>query len=320
MQISNRFLNSLGQKRREKKDLQLPGAGVILERRGKLGMLSNGNNTRIGLSSKFESLKSILAKMESALIAYSGGVDSTFLLKVASDILKDEAIAVTASSETYPSRELEEAKKNANMFGVRHKVIETNELDDTCFTSNTPERCYYCKKELFSKLWELAKQYGLNYVIDGSNYDDESDFRPGMKAASEFNVKSPLKDAMLTKEEIRILSKKMSLPTWDKPSSPCLSTRFPYGSKIKKEKLLRVRRAEQFLAKFGIKQLRVRDYGDIARIEVMKEDMRIFLDENISKKIVDELTDLGYTYITLDLQGYRTGSMNEPLKRGKKIG
>ncbi|MCK4347856.1 MAG: ATP-dependent sacrificial sulfur transferase LarE [Thermoplasmatales archaeon] len=283
-------------------------------------MLSKGDNSRMGLLTKLETLKSILAEMESVLISYSGGVDSTFLLKVASDVLKDKAIAVTASSEIHSSKELEEAKKNAKMLGVRHFVINTNELDNENFVSNTPERCYYCKKELFSKLWELAKQYGLNYVIDGSNYDDVNYFRPGMRAVSELGVKSPLKDAKLTKEEIRNLSKRMNLPTWDKPSFPCLATRFPYGSEITKEKLLRVKRAEQFLAKFGIKQLRVRDYGDIARIEVMKEDMRIFLDENISKKIVDELTDLGYTYITLDLQGYRTGSMNEPLKRGKRIG
>ncbi|MEE8392558.1 MAG: ATP-dependent sacrificial sulfur transferase LarE, partial [Anaerolineae bacterium] len=181
--------------------------------------------------------------------------------------------------------------------------------------SNPPERCYYCKKELFSKLVGLAKQYELNYVADASNYDDISDFRPGMRAASEFEVRSPLKEIMLTKGEIRTLSKEMNLPTWDKPSQPCLSTRFPYGTRITTERLSRVERAEEFLSGFGVKQLRVRVHGNIARIEVPKEDMRIFLDEDISKEIVDELTALGYTYITLDLQGYRTGSMNEPLRR-----
>ena len=284
----------------------------------KLGMLSKGDNSRMGLLTKLETLKSILAEMESVLISYSGGVDSTFLLKVASDVLKDKAIAVTASSEIHSSKELEEAKKNAKMLGVRHFVINTNELDNENFVSNTPERCYYCKKELFYKLIELAKQYGLNYVIDGSNYDDESDFRPGMKAASEFGIKSPLKDGKLTKEEIRLLSKEMNLPTWDKPSFPCLSTRFPYGTKITREKLVRIESAEDFLARFGIRQLRVRDHGDIARIEVLKEDMHIFLDNAISREITDKFNALGYMYITLDIQGYRTGSMNPLFKNERR--
>jgi uncharacterized protein len=279
--------------------------------------LKTGEDIMNELSAKLEFLKNMLAKMGSGLIAYSGGVDSTFLLKVASDVLKDKVIAVTATSEIYPSRELEEAKKNTKMLGVKHIIINTNELDDPNFVSNTLERCYYCKKNLFSKLFELAKQHGLNDVIDGSNYDDVNYFRPGMRAASEFGVKSPLKDAKLTKEEIRNLSKKMNLPTWDKPSFPCLATRFPYGNKITREKLLRVDHAEKLLAKFKIRQLRVRDHGDIARIEVPKEKMHIFFNEDVSKKIADGFKALGYIYICLDLLGYRRGSMSEGRIRRK---
>lgn len=261
-----------------------------------------------------ECLEKILTDMQSVLIAYSGGTDSTFLLKVAADVLGNKAIAVTASSETYTPQELRDAKKNAEAIGAQHIIVYTDELDDPNFSSNPPDRCYYCKRELFTKLTELAKRHRLNTIIDGSTCDDEMDFRPGMRAVTEFGVKSPLQDAGFTKEDIRTLSKKMNLPTWDKPPLPCLSTRFPYGTQITKEKVMRVGRAEEFLAGFGIRQLRVRDHGNIARIEVLRADMPLFLDEGISKLIAEKFKLLGYAYVALDVQGYRMGSMNEPLK------
>jgi pyridinium-3,5-biscarboxylic acid mononucleotide sulfurtransferase len=266
------------------------------------------------LSSKLGSLEKILSDMQSVLIAYSGGTDSTFLLKIAATVLGDKAIAVTASSETYTPQELRDAKKNAEAIGVQHIIVYTDELNDPNFSSNPPDRCYYCKKELFTKLTGLLKRHGLKSIVDGSTCDDERDFRPGIRAVVEFGVRSPLKEAGFTKDDIRKLSKEMNLPTWDKPPLPCLSTRFPYGTQITKEKVLRVGRAEEFLAGFGIRQLRVRDHGSIARIEVLRADMPIFLDEEISNLIAEKFRTLGYAYVALDIQGYRMGSMNEPLK------
>jgi pyridinium-3,5-biscarboxylic acid mononucleotide sulfurtransferase len=270
------------------------------------------------VSSKLELLERILADMRSVLVAYSGGTDSTFLLKVASNVLGDKAVGVTASSETYTPKELQAATQNAELIGAKHIIVYTNELDDPNFASNPPDRCYYCKTELYGKLAGLAREHGLNCVIDGSTCDDEKDFRPGKRAAAEFHVRSPLMDAGFTKEEIRTLSKEMNLPTWDKPPLPCLATRFPYGVQITSEKVLRIARAEEFLADFGIRQLRVRDHGNIARIEVLRSDMPIFLDEEVSKQITEMFKALGYMYVSLDLQGYRMGSMNEPLQEKNK--
>lgn len=267
---------------------------------------------------KLEALRKILCPMESILVAYSGGVDSTFLLKVAKDLLQNNVIAVTARSETYPAREINLAKEYAKIIGVRHIIIDTKELDNEDFVSNSPQRCYYCKRELFSKLTELAKEYRLNYVADGSNFNDINDFRPGIKAASELGVRSPLKEARFTKQEIRILSKEFNLPSWDKPSFSCLATRFPYGTKITPRELSRVEKAEELLSGFGFGQLRMRVHGSMARIEVLKEEIPLFFRKGISERLVAGLKEIGYTYITVDLEGYRTGSMNKPLRKRDK--
>lgn len=263
------------------------------------------------LENKLDSLKEILRSLESVAIAYSGGVDSTFLSKVAFDILGDNAIAVTARSETYPRSEFEEAIEFAGNIGIKHETIVSEELDIPEFSDNPVNRCYYCKKELFSRLKDVARERGFKHVIDGSNYDDLDDYRPGMQAVEELDVRSPLKEAKLTKADIRELSKKLGLPTWDKPSFACLSSRFPYGNKITREKLSAVGEAEIFLRNLGIRQLRVRHHDQIARIEVAEEDMEVLLQNR--KQIVKKLRELGYTYVTMDLQGYRTGSMNEVL-------
>lgn len=266
------------------------------------------------MEKKLAKLKKILSRMESVLVAFSGGVDSTFLLKVACEVLKDKVVAATANSEIYPISELEEAKKRAQEFGVKHIIIHTDQLSQEEFIRNTPRRCYFCKKELFSKLKKIAKEENLNCIIDASNYDDIADFRPGREAGKELGIRSPLEEAKLTKEDIRSLSHRMRLPTWNKPSLACLATRIPYRTRISKEKLKRIGEGEKFLKELGMRQVRLRDHGDIARIEIAKEEMILFLKENLLKQITDRLKKLGYTYITLDIEGYRTGSMNEILK------
>ncbi|MDK2919419.1 MAG: pyridinium-3,5-biscarboxylic acid mononucleotide sulfurtransferase [Candidatus Petromonas sp.] len=266
------------------------------------------------LNQKLQKLQEILKELDSAVVAFSGGVDSTFLLKVAHDVLGENVIAVTATSSTYPERELKEAIKYAKEFKVRHEIIESEELDIDGFAKNPTNRCYYCKHELFSKLREVAKQNNIKYVLDGSNYDDIGDFRPGMEAAKELKVISPLKEAKLTKEDIRMLSKNMNVPTWDKPAFACLSSRFPYGQEITAEKLKMVELAEQFLLDMGFKQVRVRHHGEIARIEVSRNEREKFFEADIMDTIGAEFKKIGFTYVTLDILGYRTGSMNEVLK------
>jgi uncharacterized protein len=267
------------------------------------------------LSWKLRKLKEILKDMNSVAVAYSGGVDSSFLLKIAYDVLGDKVLAVTATSSTYPKQELTNAKKFAKNIGVKHIIIGSDEIKNKKFSKNTPNRCYYCKKELFTKIKKIADKNDINYVLDGENADDTKDYRPGIKAARELCVRSPLKEAGLTKKEIRELSHKMNLKTWDKPALACLASRFPYGTRITKERLKQVELAEAFLSKMGLHQIRVRHHEKIARIEVTKNDFNKILRHK--EKIVNYFKKLGFIYVTMDIEGYRTGSLNEGLKHGK---
>jgi len=264
------------------------------------------------LQRKQSALERILRDLGSVLVAYSGGVDSTFLAAAAHRTLGPRALAVTAASPTYPSSEVEEARSIARSLGLRHLVIETDELENPAFVRNDRSRCYYCKGELFAKLWDIARQEGLAAVADGSNADDVEDYRPGRQAGVELSVRSPLLEAGLTKLEIRELSRQWGLPTWKKPSFACLSSRFPYGTSITLDALERIERAEEYLKSLGLGQLRVRHHDPIARIEVEPESFGLFLDPEVRRRVVRHLRDLGYSYVTLDLEGYRTGSLNEP--------
>ncbi|GEA33709.1 ATP-dependent sacrificial sulfur transferase LarE [Clostridium diolis] len=270
------------------------------------------------LQEKYKLLKDIIRKKGSAAIAFSGGVDSTFLLKVTKEVLGDNLLAITATSSTYPKRELNEAIKYAEDIQVKHVIISSEELEIEGFASNPKNRCYYCKKELYTKINNIALNNGISYVFDGSNLDDTGDYRPGMQAAKELDVISPLKEAGLTKNDIRELSKSLGLPTWNKPSFACLSSRFPYGNKITLSKLNMVDKAEQLLLDIGITQVRVRHHGEIARIEVDPSEREKFFNIDIMNHIGNELRKIGFTYVTLDLLGYRTGSMNETLSTEDK--
>ena len=258
---------------------------------------------------KENDLKNYLKSLGSAAIAFSGGVDSAYLLKIAHDVLGDNCIAVTARAVSFPEREIREAEEFCRAEKIKHFFADTDQLKIEGFAQNTTNRCYFCKKGLLAEIKKIAFENGMKYVAEGSNTDDDGDHRPGRKAVEEHGVKSPLKYADLNKEEIRFLSRRLGLPTSDKPSFACLSTRIAYGENITAEKLLRAEKAERFLTELGCTQVRVRIHGDLARIEVLPCEFEIIYE--YSEKIYKYFKSIGFVYVSLDLQGYRTGSMNE---------
>jgi uncharacterized protein len=269
------------------------------------------------LQDKLNVLRNNIRRMESVAVAYSGGVDSTFLLKVAHDVLDENAVALTAQSYIHPEREFRQAVEFAQKIGAKQVVIHSEELEIEGFSDNPVNRCYLCKKALFSKIGEWARQHHIQHVTDGSNVDDLGDYRPGNQAAKELGVVSPLQDAGLNKDEIRILSKELGLPTWDKPAFACLASRFPYGQKITREKLQQVEQGEQFLLDLGFRQVRVRHHGDVARLEVSADERDKFFDTALMDKVYEKFIRFGFPYVSLDLKGYRTGSMNEAIDTGR---
>ena len=265
------------------------------------------------LHEKYEKLRTYLKNLGGVAVAFSSGVDSTFLLRVAHDVLGDRAVAVTASSCSFPARELNEAKTYCAENGIEHIIVASEELDIDGFRQNPENRCYLCKHELFEKILKIAEEKGLPAVVEGSNMDDNGDYRPGLAAVKELGIKSPLRYAELYKAEIRELSRELGLPTWDKQSFACLSSRFVYGETISETKLGMVDKAEQLLLDMGFRQVRVRIHDKMARIEVQPQDIPRLVEEVNRETIAQKLREYGFTYVTVDLIGYRTGSMNETL-------
>ena len=253
------------------------------------------------IDQKWDHLRSLLSEMGTVLLAYSGGVDSSLLLRAAAETSGQNVIAVTAVSETYPAEELHLATQFSASLGVRHRILRTEELSKEVFSRNDKERCYHCKKELFGKLRQIAEKEEIRWILDGSNTDDQRDFRPGRKAAEEFSVRSPLVEADLSKQDVRNLARRMTLPMWDKPSLACLSSRIPYGTRITPALVKNIQTAEEIVRGLGIRQVRVRHHGDTARIEVDREDLARLVSEDAKRIIVDSFKALGYAYVFLDL-------------------
>ena len=277
-------------------------------------MIKTEENLPEDLYLKLEALENYIGSLESLAVAFSGGADSALLLAVSSEVLKDKVIAVTASDESVPQRELDEAKSFCNERGIRHIICKTDPLKVDEYRNNSPDRCYFCKRGIFTEIKRIADENGIEYVAEGSNTDDLGDYRPGLKAIEELSVKSPLREAGLCKSDIRLISKAMGLPTWNKPAYACLASRFVYGEEITEEKLHMIDLAEQFLIENGFSEERVRMHGNIARIEVPPKDIPRLASDDVRNRVYDELKKIGFLFVTLDLKGYRTGSMNETIK------